>query len=49
MPRYSADPCVAARYVTGGLLDLSPISLRACVADLLVDHTSMIHQRDIQR
>jgi hypothetical protein len=36
--RYSADPCVAARQVIGGLLDLSHISWRPCVADLLADH-----------
>ncbi len=37
--RSSADPCVAARHVIGGLLDLSHISWRACVADLLADHS----------
>ena len=37
--RSSADPCVAARHVIGRLLDLSHISWRTCVADLLSDHT----------
>jgi hypothetical protein len=36
--RSSADPCIAASHVTGGLLDLSHISWRTCVADLLADH-----------
>jgi hypothetical protein len=36
---HSADPCVAARHVIGRLLDLSHISRRTCVADLLADHT----------
>src|SRR5262245_45287725 len=36
--RSSADPCVAARHVTGRLLDLSHICWRTCVADLLADH-----------
>jgi hypothetical protein len=39
---YSADPGVAARHVTGRLLDLSHISLRACVADLLADHRRLV-------
>jgi hypothetical protein len=33
--RYSAGPCVAGRHVIGRLLDLSHISWRACVADLM--------------
>ena len=35
----SATPCVAARHVIGRLLDLSHISWRTCVADLLTDHS----------
>jgi hypothetical protein len=42
----SADPCVAARHVTGRLLDLSHVCWRPCVADLSLDHPSVIHQRD---
>jgi hypothetical protein len=32
------DPSVAARHVIGRLLDLSHVSWRTCVADLLADH-----------
>jgi hypothetical protein len=35
---YSADPSVAARHVIGRLLDLSHVSWRTYVADLLTDH-----------
>jgi hypothetical protein len=38
--RISADPCVAIRHVTGRLQDLSHISWRTSVADLLADHTA---------
>ena len=37
---YSADPCVAARHVTGKLPDLSHI-WRTGIADLLADHMSL--------
>jgi hypothetical protein len=37
---YSADPCVA-RHVIGRLLDLSHISRRTCVADLLADRNRL--------
>jgi len=40
----SADPCVAARHVTGRLLDLSHVSWRTCVADLLADHMHLAAQ-----
>jgi len=40
--RSSADPCVAARYATGRLLDLSHICWRTCVADLLAITDSVI-------
>ena len=33
------DPSVAARHVIGRLLDLSHVSWRTCVADLLADHS----------
>src|SRR5205823_4835663 len=35
----SADPCIAACHVIGRLLDLSHISWRTCVADLLAEYT----------
>jgi hypothetical protein len=36
------DPSVAARHVIGRHLDLSHVSWRTCVADLLADHMTKV-------